>query len=236
MTVDLELPDDVKALLRAERQYAEIPHAAQAAVTRRLAASLPTFGSAAGGAHALKKAALAGWKGLVVKGTLVIAVGGGALVLRHAAKTEPRREEPVFAAASTPAISQATDPKPVCPASAPTEQAPLPVRAPIATHVKAAPSTRIADEARLAEEQRVLDEARDALAHGDNEHALEATAEHALRFARGTLAEERYALRVRALSRLGRKEEAQSLVSEMRARFPHSFLLDGAVREAESIP
>jgi hypothetical protein len=50
------------------------------------------------------------------------------------------------------------------------------------------------------------------------------------------LAEERDALQIRALARLGRKAEAQSLLKEMRANYPHSFLLEGATTDVETIP
>jgi hypothetical protein len=90
--------------------------------------------------------------------------------------------------------------------------------------------------ASLREEQRLLDTARDAIVRGEPEGALVPTASHAARFPRGVLAEERDALRIRALARLGRLDEARESFARFRAAYPHSFLLDGAAADVEPIP
>jgi pentatricopeptide repeat protein len=90
--------------------------------------------------------------------------------------------------------------------------------------------------ASLREEQRLLDLARDAIVRGEPEAALPPTSTHAARFPQGVLSEERDALRIRALARLGRGDEARALLARMRVDHPHSFLLDGAGADAESIP
>jgi hypothetical protein len=71
----------------------------------------------------------------------------------------------------------------------------------------------------------LLRQARDAVARGDLAAALAPVAEHARRFPEGRLAEEREALRVRALTGLGRSDEARGAAAGFRARFPHSVLL-----------
>jgi len=58
----------------------------------------------------------------------------------------------------------------------------------------------------------------------DFDGALATLMEHARRFPRGWLAEEREALRVRSLAGAGRTDEARAAAAEFGARFPHSVL------------
>jgi hypothetical protein len=218
------LPSDVKALLDAERGHAEIPSAAKARLARKLAPSL----HAAVGAKAM-----AGWKAFVLKGTLVVAAAGGAVALAdHARRDVPATVEVAPPPPSTmvaPVVARVVAAEPSAP---PPEVASVSSPAPIAIK-RAKPVDPIE---RLEAERKVLDEARDALQRAEPALALDATDRHATQFARGTLTEERCALRVRALARLGRKDDARAAASDMAARFPRSFLLEGAMRDAESIP
>jgi hypothetical protein len=79
-------------------------------------------------------------------------------------------------------------------------------------------------------ELRLLRQARAAVVRENFEAALVPLAEHARRFKDGRLAEEREALRVKALAGLGRTEEARHAAASFRAHFPHSVLLP-AVRQ-----
>ena len=74
-------------------------------------------------------------------------------------------------------------------------------------------------------ELRLLQPARQAVARGDFGSALAAIADHQSQYPSGKLAEEREALRVKALLGLGRTGEAQRAGATFRARFPHSALL-----------
>ncbi|HEY8924478.1 MAG TPA: hypothetical protein VIU64_08860, partial [Polyangia bacterium] len=89
----------------------------------------------------------------------------------------------------------------------------------------AAPSNRSAPRAALSDELRVLAPARQAVARRDFGAALAAISEHARRFREGRLAEEREALRVKALAGLGNVKEARAASAEFRRRFPRSALL-----------
>jgi len=71
----------------------------------------------------------------------------------------------------------------------------------------------------------LLRPARAAVAREDFAAALPPIAEHARRFKDGRLAEEREALRVKALVGLGRTDEARRAAAAFRAHFPHSVLL-----------
>jgi hypothetical protein len=75
-----------------------------------------------------------------------------------------------------------------------------------------------------AMELRVLQPAQRAVARQDFASALASTAEHQRRFPTGRLAEEREALRVKALLGLGRDGEAKRAGSAFRKRFPDSAL------------
>jgi hypothetical protein len=66
--------------------------------------------------------------------------------------------------------------------------------------------------------------ARAAVARQDFAAALVPIGEHARRFKGGRLTEEREALRVKALSGLGRTEEARHAANAFETRFPNSVL------------
>jgi hypothetical protein len=75
------------------------------------------------------------------------------------------------------------------------------------------------------EELQLLQRARRAMAGRDFAAALAPLAEHARRFKDGRLAEEREALRVKALAGLGRTREARRVLTTFEARFPRSPLV-----------
>jgi hypothetical protein len=89
-----------------------------------------------------------------------------------------------------------------------------------------------ADAARA--ELRLLRHARAAVAREDYTAALRPIAEHSRQFPDGRLAEEREALRVKALAGLGRGEDARRAAAAFRARFPRSVLLP-AVSQMSSV-
>jgi hypothetical protein len=99
---------------------------------------------------------------------------------------------------------------------------------PVAPGPVRAPSVSKADTTR--EELRLLRQARAAVAREDFAAALPPLAELGRRFKDGRLAEEREALRVKALAGLGRTEEARRAAAAFEARFPRSVLLP-AVRQ-----
>jgi hypothetical protein len=93
------------------------------------------------------------------------------------------------------------------------------------TPVHTAPATPRTPHERYALELKLLQPARAAVARGDFSSALAPLADHERRFPKGQLAEEREALRVQALSGLGRTEEASRAAQAFRERFPASVLL-----------
>jgi hypothetical protein len=79
-------------------------------------------------------------------------------------------------------------------------------------------------------ELHLLRQARAAVAREDYASALAPIADHARRFKDGRLAEEREALRVKALAGLGRTDEARRAAAAFKARFPRSVLLPAVTR------
>ncbi len=90
----------------------------------------------------------------------------------------------------------------------------------------------------LAQERVLIESASSAFARRRYDDALEATAEHAQRFVRGQLVEERESIRIRALAASGQTEEAWARAEVFRSRFPASMfraLVDQAVRDPRAV-
>jgi len=85
-------------------------------------------------------------------------------------------------------------------------------------------------------ELRLLEQARAAVAREDFVLAIQLLADHAHRFKRGRLAEEREALRVRALVGLGRRKDARRAAADFEASFPRSPLLSTVSQMLDSAP
>jgi hypothetical protein len=225
------LPADVRAMLRAERTGMSVPENARARLANRLSAALPGFGPplsptvTVAAPHSALTATAA-------KVFVAMALGGGAMATykaidqpspRHAPRVNAVVAEDIAPVAKREVVEEHDLTIPALPVPAPKSAA------------SAASSVRT-PTASLREERRLLDAARDAIVRGEPAGALAATANHAARFPRGVLAEEREALRIRALARLGRMAEARSLLAELRVAHPHSFLLAGAAADVEAIP
>jgi hypothetical protein len=245
MSLDLDsLPPDVQALLRAERGSVSVPSAGRARLAERLSVVVPSFGPP----HAptlppAASPAVAGGatlKGTVAKLLLGLALSGGAVggaaawTREHAttAELQPRMDRPPRAPDARGTERQ------IPPEVVSRDEAPALPASPQAASSRAradAPSARASAPESLAE-HRLLDGAQRALQGGDPGAALAITDRYARTFPRGTLAVVGLALRVRALARLGRKDEAQRLLVTMRDLYPESFLLEGAQNDVDAIP
>ena len=226
-----ELSDDVRALLRAEQDAPAAPEGAREMVLDRVFATLTVPAPPASPPPAPIAAPMLASNALrAIVASLTIA---GALAVTAALRSTPRtdraqrapaarvlRAEPVITPTPTRAISA------VIAASAPPT---VVADASVAALVEAprhAPTARraAAEEAPedLAEEQRLLAEGQRALAARDVGAVLSAVRAHAHRFARGTLAEERDALEIRALLVAQRTDEARARGARFRRRYPDS--------------
>jgi hypothetical protein len=133
---------------------------------------------------------------------------------------------------STPALVSKLD------TAAPVEVTPPtlePSAAPAVTVPSAKPAPTPLDSPKpgpqIGQEVALLSKAQAELSGGRASQALSALAEHAQRFPRGALAEERMATRARALCALGRMAEAEAELNRVERRNPGSAYLPRA-REA----
>lgn len=212
-TPDNHLSRDVRALLDHERDLPQVPAITRARVLARARAALIAAGPAS---HVVRqRPAPVRWAvAAAVTFAAAAAVGAGAYEVRSRLDERAMLSATPVAAAPAAATARIAS----APAIAEGEAAPshLATRAPRG------------DAAR--EELRLLRLTREAVARQDFAAALPLIAEHGRRFQDGRLAEEREALRVRALAGLGRTDEARRAAVRFEARFPRSVLLP-AVRQ-----
>ena len=88
----------------------------------------------------------------------------------------------------------------------------------------------------LAAEQLLLDQARAALTGHEPDRALALLSEHARRFSRPQLGEEREALAIQALAVEGRFDEARARAARFRTSAPDSLFLPAVDATLASIP
>jgi hypothetical protein len=227
---------DLVALLRDDRTAAS-PGEARARVAAKVAALAVLGGS---GLVGVRPAAsllprVTGWlgaKGLAVA-TFVVGAGSGAGL--HAMLAKPAPPVIVYrdrVPSSVPA-RPVTETSPS--ASEPAEQVVTraPAREVSSDRSGPAPSAPTGAGTQLHAERVLLDEARVALNRGDADATLGLLERHTRAFPHPKLAEEREALRVEALVKAGRYDEARVAATAFGAAYPDS-MLSGAVKGALS--
>jgi hypothetical protein len=223
-----DLSSKEQALLAAVRKEwgpaRETSEAVRAALPVRLAAE-PALGDAAPGPGAPSSAPglLRGPLGLGLGAVVVGLCVAGALWRKSPPSPEARPAPPAITATlpvSAPPPSAATPappPEPVAVSldSLPSAAAPLPTTAP-----RAVPSAASEDD--LAAEVALLQAAQKAQRAGAPAEALAALAQHARRFPRGALREERMTLQVRAQCDSGNVAAARATMDELAKSAPGS--------------
>lgn len=217
-----DAPDELSELLRAGR--APLGTADEVA---QLAKGLgPLLGSGAAGLGTSSLAAPAASAGLGLlrwAGWAAAGISGVAALWYFSADSGPRADSP-SAVQSQPAPAP-VDPAP--PVVAPTVVAPPvverpqpsePASKPPASHKPTSPTPRAPAG---SNEVDLLRRAQAVLAT-QPARALALTSEHQRRFRGGALAEEREALAIEALRRLGRTQEAQRRAAQFQRRYPQS--------------
>ena len=214
-----KLPPGMQTLLDCERKMTVLPAAARARMLSRaraaLAAGVATRPFPSRAPSAFRWAAAAGL-------ACVAAVAAGAAVYTVAVRARP--VAPPGAAAS-PAESPAPHWSAGDELIANLLPPPVPNPRPARTGAGA-----------VRAELRLLQQAREAVAREDFLLALQLIAEHARRFKTGRLAEEREALRVKALVGLGRRGAARRAATDFEANFPRSPLLPTVSELLDSMP
>lgn len=227
------LPSEPLSLLRESADVAP-PEGAALRVAARLASGAGvgvavggTLAGASSGWRELAPAGGAGLKGFAerfVRWSLLplaagVALGAGGQAWFSAA---PRHAQPPVSVVSVPSVPTAEPP--TLPIAEPATEPALVLSAQPDPFASLPRST-------LASERLLLDRARVQLASDEPARALTFLEQHAQRFARGELAEEREAMWVNVLAMLGRKEQAKARGEAFQARFPRS-LMGASVRSA----
>ena len=221
MTRERQLPPEVRALLDHEREVPPLSAATRARAIARARAALVA------GVDRRATPVPVRHTGWAAAAALICILGGavGAAAYQFRAYLAPAPEiHPIPAPVKAVAAPGARAAAPIV------EEAPE--IAPPAAPDK--PVLSKADAARA--ELRLLRQARAAVAREDYASALRPIAEHAHRFKDGRLAEEREALRVKALAGLGRTDNARRAATAFRARFPRSVLLSAVNKMSPSEP
>jgi predicted Zn-dependent protease len=153
----------------------------------------------------------------------VAAAGAYGWHTTQSSPAEVQRARPAVQAAAvvTPKVAEMPVPvaeAPALPPSEPSEPA-APERSVSAVGESPKPGNEIRQEVAL------LSKAQAALSRGRPQEALEALSEHALRFPRGVLTEERVATRARTLCALGRRQEAETELTRIEKLNPASAYL-----------
>ena len=201
----------VRELLDEEVAVPALPAAARArAVARARAAIEADFVAPAAPTGRTSAAVPARWAAsiaLALAASAAMAYG----VVHWTSERAPVEAHPAVVVASPKASVPAAIPTPIDEPPPPPRSHGLPLRMAPAGAIRA--------------ELLLLRPARAAVARGDFSAALHPIARHTRRFKDGRLAEEREALRVKALVGLGRTDEARRAAAGFRAHFPHSVLL-----------
>jgi tetratricopeptide (TPR) repeat protein len=144
----------------------------------------------------------------------------------HATQSSPAEMQRVRPATQAPAVVTPKVAETPVPAADAELAPPSEPSAPVAPERVGSPvgeSTKPGNEIR--QEVALLSKAQAALSRGRPQEALEALSEHALRFPRGVLSEERAATRARTLCALGRRQEAESELTRIEKLNPTSAYL-----------
>jgi len=206
------------------------------AVAAVAAAATTHSATATAGLSALARVAV--WKWIAVG-----AVGLGTVVAARAVWVPPATEAPresvtprVTARGAPLSGQPAKDPPPTATAvplplvqqprvaSAPGPVMPVATAAP--TSKPEPPAPKVPSSSTLPAEIAAIDQAKQVLASGDTADALRQIDAYRVAFPAGTLSAEATALRIEALARAGRRDEARAELARLRASHPDSPLLE----------
>jgi len=238
-----ELPADARAAVTDAKKLVDPGDAIRARMRSRLAQALPPppdgggeggresggergggGGGNRGGGGGFPKAPL--W---VVAAALAVGGAAGLAYPRAPAERVVYVETPARGAPSAPVA--ALVPPAVSAAVPVVDMKDLPNVASAASTASAGSTAASAGD-QLAAERTLLDVARTALGRGAGANALTACEDHARKFPRGALAEEREAIAVQALVLEHRAEDARGRAERFRKTYPRSILLPAVLAAA----
>ena len=227
-------PRDV-ALLREARDADRPGPEAHARVRARLAVLAPLTapqGTRPGAGSAASASAAS--KATIAVAALLVGGAGGAGLYAELRPSPPPRVVyvPQPLAPSVEPVARAA------PSAAPAEPSTSPSSgiAPRAAPSSAPLVSSSSRSAQLTAERVLLDEARGALVQGDPSRALDRIERHRRTFAVPILGEERDAMEVEALAKVGRAGEARAKAEAFRRHTPNSLFLPAVESAVETIP
>jgi type IV secretory pathway VirB10-like protein len=223
-----QLPPELAKLIAAERAAPVADHAMRALVRAKVAATVAgaPLGAAAGATAAAAAAGGAIGAGKIIAIIAVVLGAGTVAVVKSQQQAAPMHEH---AAPVASAVIEAPMPSPLLtpvsiaepvPPPAPPPPAPPPIR----PHVVAAPQPSAPSQAEL------LQQAWAELGRADAASALDLVTRDEKLHADGALAEERAAVRILALAKLGREREALDENIEFTTKYPNSIHRDAIAR------
>ena len=232
----MSLSRDSRALLEAARGGDDPTAAARAKVRAELLARVGVAGAAgasAGASSGASPAPAAGatgtGAGLAIKALFALALVGGAGATYWALRGNPPAApaipstEPAQPAEAAAVVTPLPNPQPLpipqpSPPSTPALSPPAPPPSPSPSRSPARPTPDA-----IRAERALLASAHTALRTGDTAAALAILADHASRFPRGLLVEERAATQVRALCAAGETARADAARAAFLRRWPRSI-------------
>lgn len=207
------LSDEVRRLVELERSAPPAPAELRARALARAAGAV--HGAVVTPVRPRFRA-----RALLLAAALVVALG--AFAAYRSVDDAPRSDDAERAA---PVITSPVAPAPPAPKrTEPSEPVRISPPKPVSSGTVSSAAPRPSPEETYAQELALLQRARASLAKGDATAALAAIAEHQRRFSGGRLREEREALRVKALTSLGRSDEARRAAERFKTEFPRSVL------------
>ena len=250
------LPSELQLLIAAERE-SRAPAGARDEVAQRLAKTIGLPALAAGAAHAAQAAAtatpgaMAGSeaanvaagtvksliaKSLAAKLIVAVVIGGtsvgavvgvGRVVHQHRRDVQNPTSRATVASSTRPATTTMAPPP-----SAPNPAVELPATAPPVSPTASHSEPHRLRHSDIAVERALVADARSLMQSGDTTRALAILKEHARRYPRGQLAEERDALEVVALARAGDHKRARVRADEFVRHHPNSLFLPSVQQAA----
>jgi hypothetical protein len=216
-----EWPGDIRELLEEERSIPSVPEETKERILARAREALAEESAS----RPLERRPLPLLRWAVSVAVIGLAsAAGGVAAFELCVRTQVAARPAAVATASAAPVDQPGRTTTVGAQTDPALEAPEP-----------APSAVARQAGRRADEEVwLLDRARTALEREDFAGAMGPIAEHARRFKHGRLAEEREALRVKALSSLGLRDEVRRAAEAFEARFPRSPLVPVVDRLASS--
>jgi hypothetical protein len=214
----LQLDPELDALLANGKEIPQLSDIVRARALSRARASVENLAVVPTTAHTGRRRALS--LAFAASAILSVGVAGAVVAIRTFAPQPMPPAQPAAPHVSTPPAVLPADP--AVPAAAPQPSAP----------VKRSTRPALASES-YAAELELLQRAQAAYAGRSFTNALTVVAEHRRRFPNGRLAEEREALRVRALNGAGRAREARAAAAAFAERFPRSVLLPRLTPESK---